>query len=117
MYRFEIYLPCFKHKFDTRTNLETINWMNLLLTITLNSNHIQVCIIYMDKNPLRIINNSLLASGSMVLIYFICLIPNVDAVNSCSTVQKLIYEDPDMGIRIEYPANWKPFDHQLLMQI
>jgi serine/threonine-protein kinase len=55
-------------------------------------------------------NNSLLASGSIVLIYFICLIPNVDAVNSSSTVQKSIYEDPDMGIRIEYPANWKPFE-------
>jgi hypothetical protein len=53
---------------------------------------------------------SLLVSVPIVLIFFIQMISNGERNTANSTIQNITYEDPSLGIRMEYPASWKPIE-------
>ncbi|MGH9953432.1 MAG: hypothetical protein ACRD5J_17580, partial [Nitrososphaeraceae archaeon] len=55
-------------------------------------------------------SNFLLLSIGILLVIFVCLIPDGVAFKSNSAAQTSIYEVPDLGIRIEHPADWKAFE-------
>jgi hypothetical protein len=55
---------------------------------------------------------------SVTVLYSISIIPDAEAepqifevgLDSNSTIKNLSYENSTLGIQIEYPANWKPFE-------
>lgn len=55
---------------------------------------------------------------SVTVLYYISIIPDAEAqpqifevgLDSNSTIKNLSYENSTLGIQIEYPANWKPFE-------
>lgn len=61
---------------------------------------------------------NLFLSLTVIVLYSISIIPDVGAelrifevgFNSTSTIKNLTYENSTLGIQIEYPANWKPFE-------
>jgi hypothetical protein len=61
---------------------------------------------------------NLFLSLTVIVLYSISIIPDAGAelrifevgFNSTSTIKNLTYENSTLGIQIEYPANWKPFE-------
>lgn len=47
---------------------------------------------------------------SLILIYFIYLVPGIEDVNASSTMQNSTYENPNLEIKIEHPMDWKPIE-------
>lgn len=60
----------------------------------------------------------LFLSLSVIVLYSISIIPDTGAepqifevgLNSTSTIKNSTYENSTLGIQIEYPTNWKPFE-------
>jgi hypothetical protein len=58
----------------------------------------------------HIVTNFLLVFLPIFLVYSIYLIPDVEGINASSTIQISTYDNPNLGIRIEHPTSWKPFE-------
>ncbi|MGH9975665.1 MAG: hypothetical protein ACRD8Z_07495, partial [Nitrososphaeraceae archaeon] len=64
------------------------------------------------------ITKSLFLSLPVIVLYSISILPDAGAepqifevsLNSTSTIKNSTYENSTLGIQIEYPANWKPFE-------
>jgi hypothetical protein len=99
------------------------------LTITLYSRRQQSCrIMYQNifcSASSNRITTYLTVSLSTIILYSLGVIPgaqgepqmfvvgiqyNNGALNSTSPIKTISYENSSLGIRIEHPANWKPFE-------